>query len=392
MAAAACGVESVSSESTGHLNYLDGLRCLAALCVMLTHTFSIIYTPFLKAMVPWAMFARFSVDLFIVLSGFCLMLPVLRRNGEIRNGAIGFFKRRARRILPPYYGALALSLLLIWTLIGKPTGSSWDAALPVTSGNLATHLLLLQNVYGGCKINAPMWTVSVEWWIYFLFPALVYLWLRFGATVVTVSTLVVSYTCYFALAHTKLAGLTCHYVGLFALGMFSVAIVEGKGPKWLPVRESRSWILLAAIPIISNIVLRLHFGQGWANSNIGLVDFISGIGSASLLVVISQNVEGPSRVMREALSSRPLVALGTFAYSIYLMHFPLLQVIWQYGISHLHMSKPIALTALVAIGCPIAIGLCYLFHLTFELPFMVTRHSTKRAQVVQTGVLAPVSQ
>jgi len=319
------------------------------------------------------------------------MLPVLRRNGELRGGAIEFYKRRAKRILPPYYAALALSLLLIWTLIGKPTGSSWDAALPVTFRNLVTHLLMLQNVYGGSKINAPLWTVSVEWWIYFLFPALLLVWRRIGATAMTVSTLILSYACYFAIAHTKFAGLTCHYVGLFALGMLSAAVSQGQGPKWLPERNSRIWLFLAAVPTLGNIALRLRFGQEWANVHLWMVDFISGIGAACLLVVISQNLAGPSRVLREALSRRPLVTLGTFAYSVYLVHFPMLQVIWQYGISHLHTGKPMGLAILVAVGCPIALGLCYLFHLAFELPFMALRRSEKPALATQNTLLAPAS-
>jgi len=385
------GVQPVSPASSVHLDHLDGLRCIACLCVMLTHTFAIAYTPFLPAMTQWAMFARFSVDLFIVLSGYCLMFPVLRRNGELRGGALEFYKRRARRILPPYYVALGLSLFLIWALIGQPTGNCWDAALPVTARNLTAHLLLIQNVYGGSKINAPLWTVSVEWWIYFLFPVLVFFWRSLGATVMTMSTIVLSYFCYFALAHTKLSGLTCHYVGLFTLGMLSAAVSQGQGPKWLPAKESRHWLLLAIVPIAVNIALRLRYGQVWANNNLGLVDFISGIGSACLLVVVAQNLHAPSRILREALSRRPLVALGKFAYSVYLIHFPLLQVIWQYGISHLHVGKPIALAALVVIGCPVTVGLCYLFHLVFELPFMANFRNEKPVQVAPGAVLVPTS-
>jgi len=39
--------------------------------------------------------AHFAVDLFIVISGFCLFLPVVRAAGELRGGASMFFQRRA---------------------------------------------------------------------------------------------------------------------------------------------------------------------------------------------------------------------------------------------------------------------------------------------------------
>ncbi|WP_410959855.1 acyltransferase family protein, partial [Salmonella sp. SAL4356] len=66
-----------------------------------------------------------AVSIFIVISGFCLALPVVAAGDRMRDGSLNFFKRRARRILPPYYGALAFSLLLIATVLGKKTGSLW---------------------------------------------------------------------------------------------------------------------------------------------------------------------------------------------------------------------------------------------------------------------------
>jgi peptidoglycan/LPS O-acetylase OafA/YrhL len=118
-------------------------------------------------------FAREAVALFIVLSGFCLMLPVVRHGAEIQGGAWQFFKRRARRILPPYYFALAISLLLIWTVIGQKTNTHWDASLPADGKAIWTHLLLLQDVFQdtSARINHVMWSISVEWRIYFLFPS-----------------------------------------------------------------------------------------------------------------------------------------------------------------------------------------------------------------------------
>jgi len=41
---------------------------------------------------------HFSVDFFIVLSGFCLMLPVVRSH-QLNGGAWKFYKKRLRRIV-----------------------------------------------------------------------------------------------------------------------------------------------------------------------------------------------------------------------------------------------------------------------------------------------------
>jgi peptidoglycan/LPS O-acetylase OafA/YrhL len=109
---------------TGHLNYLNGLRAVAALYVLLHHAIlQVNISSSSSGIVNWlhAIFehGRFAVDLFIVISGFCLMLPVIQNDGVLKKGALNFFVRRAKRILPTYYLAMGLSLILIYTVIGK---------------------------------------------------------------------------------------------------------------------------------------------------------------------------------------------------------------------------------------------------------------------------------
>src|SRR5438067_7057279 len=109
-----------------HLDFLDGLRALAAIYVLLHHAWLQIWEwhlpgPFTRRLTGWLYFGHFGVVVFIVLSGFCLMLPVVRGDGTLRGGAKTFFQRRALRILPPYYVAIGLSLVLIVTLIGTQT-------------------------------------------------------------------------------------------------------------------------------------------------------------------------------------------------------------------------------------------------------------------------------
>src|SRR5205807_7495201 len=113
---------------------------------------------------PWrhllflALFGRLAVALFIVISGFCLMLPVSRRELDLRGGVPRFFAKRARRILPPYYASIVLALLLLPVRVGK-----WD---------LLSHLLLIQNLdpTRAVAINGVLWSIAVEWQIYFWFP------------------------------------------------------------------------------------------------------------------------------------------------------------------------------------------------------------------------------
>jgi peptidoglycan/LPS O-acetylase OafA/YrhL len=132
-----------------HLAHLDGIRALMALYVLLSHAKYQVYdsgggTHGLAKLICRSLeFGHFAVTMFIMLSGFCLTLPVLKNNGVLRWGAVEFFKRRAIRILPPYYFALALSLVLIGTVIGKKTGTHWDCSIPVTTFGIVTHVLVV---------------------------------------------------------------------------------------------------------------------------------------------------------------------------------------------------------------------------------------------------------
>src|SRR4051812_41118914 len=78
-------------------------------------------------------FGHEAVAIFIVLSGYCLMLPVARRGeSQLKGGFGSYLGRRAFRILPPYFAALGLSLLLIASsaTLRRASGTIWDDSLP----------------------------------------------------------------------------------------------------------------------------------------------------------------------------------------------------------------------------------------------------------------------
>ena len=92
-----------------------------------------------------------------------------------------------------------------------------------------------------------------------------------------------------------------------------------------------------------------------------------GTATLALLVVSSQPHGG---WFFHTLSGRFLPFIGTFAYSIYLIHAPLLQVVWQYFLHPLHLSNLWTFAILIGIGCPAIVGCAYLFYLICERPFV----------------------
>lgn len=118
------------------------------------------------------------VAVFIAISGFCLALPMAKsRRWTLEAGR--FYRRRMRRILPPYFAAIALALLI--ALVCSHGSYAQDyAGAPLSWSMVISHVLLVQNWVRpqSFTLDGPLWSVAVECQIYILFPLLVMLWRR----------------------------------------------------------------------------------------------------------------------------------------------------------------------------------------------------------------------
>ncbi len=363
-----------------HLDFLDGLRALAALTVIVDHAYSILWYEVAgtatKGSAYWLgftqMIGHFAVTTFIVLSGYCLMLPVVRAGGVLKGGPSLFFRKRAKRILPPYYLALLLSLFLIVSLIGQPTGSHWDTSIRVDGPGLITHLLLLHNLFpqDQVQINNALWTVAVEWQIYFLFPALVWLWRYAGGARATLAALACGYGVYFVIRHTPYVGLNAPYLGMFALGAWGAAVTFDAAPFYERLRARLPCALIGGA--MFGLIAAYSLIVGWHDAERRYVFLDSMVGVGIVMLLISAG-RGQANRARALLSGRPLVFLGTFAYSIYLIHVPIQQLFWQYALRPLDLAPLPAFGLLLVFGTPIILGAAYLFFLACERPFMNTK-------------------
>ncbi|MGJ1408015.1 acyltransferase family protein [Sphingobacterium siyangense] len=169
--------------------FLDGIRGLAAIWVVLYHsmlfngyTESIIWSNniFINCLQKPLSIGRLAVSIFIVLSGFCLAIPVVNNNLQLKGGFNRYIKRRAKRLIPPYYAALALSIGLIYLfpILNTPFDTAWDSKIPITFGAVLSHLLLVHNLNTDWifKLNGAHWSIATEWQIYWFFPLMLILW------------------------------------------------------------------------------------------------------------------------------------------------------------------------------------------------------------------------
>jgi peptidoglycan/LPS O-acetylase OafA/YrhL len=138
------------------LRFVDGLRGLAALYVLLFHLglnsdeVAGSYSPAVQVLRSVLGEGHLAVVVFIVLSGFSLMLPIARSGtGRLTTSLLEFARRRVRRILPAYYAALALGLVLVlgYTALGPLLSLKRQPVTGVLEpGTIISHLLLVHNL------------------------------------------------------------------------------------------------------------------------------------------------------------------------------------------------------------------------------------------------------
>lgn len=391
---------SMESVARPHLGYLDSLRALAAIYVVLHHAYlqvdfdkvvlsSAVQRKFLQ--IFW--FGHFAVNFFIVLSGFCLMLPIVRGNGQLRGGWRAFFGRRARRMLPPYYASLILSLTLIYFFIGDKTGHIWDLSLPVTVPNLLSHLLVVHDLvaFHANNLNYPCWSIAVEWRIYFLFPLLLMLWRRVGMGATVALSVLVSLlgalcvALLLARVWTWHSNLSVHYVGLFTLGIGAATAAFGETSRVYRLARRVPWILVTpAVTFLTCALVYYNLHQPRVSD--AIVDVVVGAWAALLLLHVSLKEKG---LLRRVLDWQPLVFVGSFSYSLYLVHAPLLQLLWQYGTSRLKLAPFHEFLLLCAVGTPLIMIASYGFFLLAEKPFLSRRtRGTNTRPVIDTATAA----
>lgn len=328
-------------------------------------------------------FGHEAVAIFIVLSGYCLMLPVARApHGELAGGVRRYFARRAWRILPPYYAALGIALGLIAAIpaLRQPgSGTIWDDSLPgLAAGPVATHLLLLHNWFPlwAYQINGPLWSVATEWQIYFFFPlVLLPLWRRFGWGVALATAAAIGYAP-LLLSQNASTRAVPWYLLLFALGMLAATLSFGeRTERFARVR----WGTLALVTWCACALGGTLGARSWFRF-LPLTDLLIGCASALLLVYCAEQAKlaetgaapgkAPPPPLLRLLQSPLLLAIGHFSYSLYLTHLPVVALCY-FGLRALAPLHGFGLAgAMVVTSVPASLAFAYVFHVAVERRFV----------------------
>ncbi|HAO40760.1 MAG TPA: acyltransferase [Afipia sp.] len=296
---------------------LTGLRAVAALLVLGIHTDQTEPSQ-IKTFLPFLGQGHLGVDLFFILSGFIITHVYLANLREPSWRAVRIFLWHRLVRLYPVHVTVLFGLICMISIAKSAhlefNGAGWEYV------DLIWHLLLVQ-AWGVSNIptwNVPSWSISVEWFMYLMFPPLAPLLARINngnSALVLAAISLMAMTGAFVLFGWPLSS----WVGVPAL-----ARVAGE--------------FLCGATLCRGLSLDTRFGRGrWSGDAIGAGAFaaflvcssmaLSEFLSVGLLAVAIAGVAESSGLLSRILSCALLVWLGEISYSVYMVHFPVLIVL-----------------------------------------------------------------
>jgi peptidoglycan/LPS O-acetylase OafA/YrhL len=373
---------------TGRLQSIDALRGIAALGVVLYHAVSQTQNSIPHNFLHWpaksiqflTSFGYIGVFLFFVISGFCIHLQWAKSKAASQEKPIhfgSFWRRRIRRLYPPYLMAFALFMLM----------AALSTGINVTHFfvyDVVMHLLMLHNLdpHTCYSINGVFWTLAIEEQLYLAYFLLLFLRKRWGWGI-TLAICAAARVGWYFFSHAIWVSIgvgvpvpeaaAVHWF-TWALGAIAVEAAFGlvKLPRWC----RNLWLGGAAIILASAISELLPVTQkdtlphtlGWL-----VIHPLWGFG---FFVVVNRVVGAEQnwlKQFREPGAIGRLVAkcvgaaatVGVFSYSLYLTHELVIMESWSFTIREL----PPMVNAL-AIVVPATIAFAWLFFRFCEKPYM----------------------
>lgn len=388
-------------KTIGRMLTLDAMRGGAALAVVTYHALGVAPQTALSGWQSWlpqiasytVHFAFAGIYLFFVISGFCIHLFWAKaRAAGIKEPTISFFtfwKRRVRRLYPPYFAALALYLcyLAYKTPVHVTSFYLWDVLLHL----FMLHNLDLRTTY---TINGAFWTLAIEEQLYLAYFLLLFLRIRYGWT----KTLLITFSArvvWLIMAHGLSSSLGAHIPVteaaatnwfIWALGALSVEAALGliKLPHWC-YKLSICGVALGCAMALAQL-LPLVDQNSWLHDTGWLIMHPAwGVGFFILVnyaVAAEQRWRLRSTTVPRLIPS--LAGVGLISYSLYLTHSFVLMHWYWFGFTRLHI-----LTISLLIMTPLSVAFAWVFFRVFERPFMTSTAAKARAQA--SPGLAPVN-
>lgn len=313
-------------------NNYDAVRLVLALIVVLSHIGALSAHPSLRWMVS-AFDSDFAVKGFFAISG-CLVSRSYCASASVRDYA----EKRVRRIFPAYI-TVVVACTLLGAFVGRLSTGDYFASAQ-TWKYLAANVTLmgflqadLPGVFDANPlhaVNGALWTIKVEVMLYFLVPAIVLAFRRWGAFATAVGSVLVG-VAWRWLFEVRLpvpgaAEIARQFPGQLAyFGMGAVIGLDARSTRWL-------------VPLL--IVSTVLFVASWNAPWRGLIEPVF----YACLVIWLATGTPPVEAGRH----------GDLSYGLYLVHFPIVQAIVATGLFARHPAGAVAACLVCAFSAAFA--------------------------------------
>lgn len=270
-------------------NYLDSLillRGLAAVMVCFCHFGGALAqgNPLSSLFADFKEYGKYGVEIFFVISGFVIPLSLLRGKYTLANYG-QFLYKRLLRLQPPYLGALAITLLVVYA-----SSHVKHVAFPESATSILASIFYLHKP----AENPVFWSLAVEAEYYF-FIGLVYLVMvyypRLFLYLLVPALLVASYLWNGRLNQLPAQSLP-EYIGYFLVGMVGFLVYADLGNR------------KATYGMLGALLAFLAFTST-------LAAFLAGLFAISTILFYRRRVSDFWQFP------------GKISYSLYLLHYPI---------------------------------------------------------------------
>ena len=365
------------SSNIKYLPEIDHLRAYAALLIIFYHGLHLFgwkfrfNTPFsfsewpqtLNPIQAFLLEGHTAVAFFMVLSGFIFTLGCYKHKISYK----GFIRNRFLRTYPLFLFMLVLGLSIY------PDNFNWTG--------LFRTVFFLGNYPGALALgsfSAMFWAIAIEWQFYLIFPVLLWLLNRYGMPILLVLILLMILLRLGLLLQgqdmqlfvymTIWGRLDQFLIGMLIAVYYKTRFHPGRGWDWMMLG---SVILLTASLTIYNQL------GGWISHGGWKFIWPSWEGLVWGLVILSYC--SAARHL-PALISRGLAAIGTISYSLYLIHYLVINELiargWLLNLSPAPMWNALANTLLLAL--PLTLLVSTFTYRWIEKPFLGKRGKYRR--------------
>jgi len=358
----------IDEKVSTHFYWLDLVRFLAALIVVVTHTRGTLFVEYsgllasektLGVTVAYALtrIGNEAVVTFFVLSGFLVGGRTLCRICEGKFKATDYAIDRFVRIMLPLIPALALTALISIIIDGN-----FD--VPELVANILSLQGVISPTFGG---NQPLWSLSYEVWFYVLVFAI-------GLMVTNTKIhfpsvfLIIFVLCIFT--YLSPVYLFCWLIGVIA---------------YVRMPENFSWKVLSISTFLS--IYSIITIQIWQDSAAVAVDnlrsYIPSLNvarillSAGIALIIQQLIFiKPSTTFTKKIEHMGTVFAAS-SYTLYLTHFPILHLLTHFGLEQAKEINRISIGIFFG-SILICLVVSWLMYILFEKHTTLVRASIKK--------------